>query len=129
MKYLGSLLLAIAFLFSCSKSKELVPANLEWQVGGDKTEVTQKFNTGSRTNFELKVERISLCPNSNVKITLQSKGVVLYEKEIVDYPYSEKIDVAANSEIELLSKIVDKKGSTDICVWLGVAKCKVSFLQ
>ena len=115
------------FAFGCAKSAEQVPVNLQWQVGGDSTEVSKKFNTGAASSLELKVERISLCPNSNVKITLKSKGAVIYEKEIVDYPYSEKIPSAPNQEVELVSKIVDKKGSTDICVWLGLAKCSVSF--
>lgn len=131
MKISSLWLLASIFIFAlgCSKSTEPVPVSTHWHVGGDSIEVTKKFNIGEASSFEFKVERVSLCPNSNVKITAKSKGVVIYEKEIVDYPYSEKITTAANQEVEVVSKIVDKKGSTDICVWLGLAWCTVSYLQ
>jgi len=124
-----NLLLLLSFLlpFSYSCTMDSLLTKDEWLVGEEKGTVIKEFTTAGK-ELTLTLESASFCEGANgIQLTIENKGNLIFTSNVEQFPYTNKIQIPANSPIKITTQVFEIVNPSISCIRLGNVKCKISY--
>ena len=123
----------LLLLLACAKDESFTEDyrndSISWLIGAEHSlDTTMVVPESSSDNASIAVESFSICPSSDLKITVASGSEVLLDTIYHDGDAAYQIPGSKGKELSVHSRLVDN-GSLVLCVWLGQAALKYNYFE
>ena len=122
----------LIFCLACNKDQSFTENyrsdSVTWIIGSEHSLDTTMVLPESGQNASITVSNYSICPNSDLQITVRSGNEILLDTIFHDGDQKYEIPNSKDKPLNVQSRVIGN-GSLVLCIWIGQATLKYDYVE